>query len=358
MIKEKVHLRTKNKANGMKGLFLDYSINGKRQQDTLIGLNIYTTPKKLSERNHNKEVESEAMIRRNKKEQEILSNRHGEIITFRPKTSFIDFCNLIALEKDNKKSTQSVWISMISHLKQFDLNVRLIDLNEEWQERWKKYLLDTVSNNSAHSYNNKVRTAIKEAVSRKYINDIRLVKGIPYKEVRREYLTESEIKILIKTKCDNQRMKEAFIFCCFTGLRNKDVRQLTWNDIKINEKNTFIYYEQSKTSSLENIPINNVAIKMLGKKGEPTELVFKNVKCNAENNNKLAIWILRAGITKKITFHCSRHSYAVLLLENKTDIYSVAKMLGHKDMKSTLIYLKFTDELKLKAMNSLPNFNL
>jgi hypothetical protein len=199
MIKEKVHLRTKNKANGMKGLFLDYSINGKRQQDTLIGLNIYTTPKKLSERNHNKEVESEAMIRRNKKEQEILSNRNGEIITFRPKTSFIDFCNLIALEKDNKKSTQSVWISMISHLKQFDLNVRLIDLNEEWQERWKKYLLDTVSNNSAHSYNNKVRTAIKEAVSRKYINDIRLVKGIPYKEVRREYLTESEIKILINT---------------------------------------------------------------------------------------------------------------------------------------------------------------
>ena len=85
---------------------------------------------------------------------------------------------------------------------------------------------------------------------------------------------------------------------------------------------------------------------------------YKEAIKNAENNNKLAIWILRAGITKKITFHCSRHSYAVLLLENKTDIYSVAKMLGHKDMKSTLIYLKFTDELKLKAMNSLPNFNL
>jgi len=357
MSKEKVHLRTKKKSNGMIGYFLDYSINGRRLQETLIGLNIYENPKKLVERNFNKEVETEARIRRNKLEQEILSNRHCEIITFRPKTSFIDFCNLLASEKDNQKSTRSVWISMISHLKQFDLNVRLIDLNEEWQERWKKYLLNAVSNNSAHSYNNKVRTAIKEAVNRKHINDIRLVKGIPYKEVRREYLTESEIETLTKTNCDNQRMKEAFIFCCFTGLRNKDVRQLTWNDIKTNEKDTYIYYNQSKTSSLENIPINNVAIKMLGKKGKPTELVFKNVKCNAENNNKLAIWILRAGITKKITYHCSRHSYAVLLLKNGTDIYTVAKMLGHIDMKSTLIYLKFTDKLKLKAMNSLPNFD-
>jgi site-specific recombinase XerD len=59
----------------------------------------------------------------------------------------------------------------------------------------------------------------------------------------------------------------------------------------------------------------------------------------------------------KITYHCSRHSYAVLLLENKTDIFTVAKMLGHKDMKSTLIYLKFTDELKHKAMNALPSFD-
>ena len=60
----------------------------------------------------------------------------------------------------------------------------------------------------------------------------------------------------------------------------------------------------------------------------------------------------------KITYHYSRHSYAVLLLENGTDIYTVAKMLGHRDIKSTMVYLKFTDELKHKAMNALPSFNL
>jgi integrase len=358
MSKEKVHLREKVLAKGKIGLYLDYSIKGKRKQETINGLQKFAKPKNKTERDHNKATENKAREIRNNREQDILANYFGETINYKPKTLFVEFCEMIAQSKNDKTSTQSVWMSMIYQLKKFDRNARLMDLSEEWQESLKTHLLKNVKQNSAHSYNNKVRTAIKEAVTRKYINDIRLVKGIPYKEVRREYLTESEIKILIKTKCDNQRMKEAFIFCCFTGLRNKDVRQLTWNDIKINEKNTFIYYEQSKTSSLENIPINNVAIKMLGKKGEPTELVFKNVKCNAENNNKLAIWILRAGITKKITFHCSRHSYAVLLLENKTDIYSVAKMLGHKDMKSTLIYLKFTDELKLKAMNSLPNFNL
>ena len=357
MSKEKVHLREKVLAKGMIGLYLDYSVKGKRKQETIIGLQKFVKAKDKIERDHNKATENKAQEIRNNREQEILANYFGETNYYKPKTLFVEFCEMIAQSKNDKTSTQSVWMSMIYQLKKFDRNARLMDLNEEWQERLKTHLLKNVKQNSAHSYNNKVRTAIKEAVSRKYIKDIRLVKGIPYIEVRREYLTESEIKILINTNCDNQRMKEAFIFCCFTGLRNKDVRQLTWNDIKINEKDTFIYYNQSKTSSLENIPINDVAIKMLGKKGEPTELVFKNVKCNAENNNKLAIWILRAGIRKKITYHCSRHSYAVLLLENGTDIYTVAKMLGHKDMKSTLIYLKFTDELKLKAMNSLPNFH-
>jgi len=354
---EKVHLRTKKKAKGMIGLFLDYSINGRRQQETLIGFNIYERPKNLQERDYNKDIESQALRLRNKREEEILDRRHGEIIVYHPKMLLVDLCLKLIEEKSDKTSTKSVWISMLFHLRKFDKNTRLIDITENWQERWKKYLLEKVSNNSAHSYNNKVRTAINEAVTRKYINSIRLVSGIKYKEVKREYLTENEIKLLLNEECDNQRLKEAFIFSCFTGLRNKNTRTLTWEDVTENEKGTFLYFNQCKNDSLENLPINPIAVRMLGNRGENKDLVFKKVKCNAENNNKLAIWILKAGIRKKITYHCSRHTYAVLLLERGTDIYTVAKMLGHIDMKSTLIYLKFTDKLKLKAMNSLPNFD-
>ena len=88
-----------------------------------------------------------------------------------------------------------------------------------------------------------------------------------------------------------------------------------------------------------------------------SERVFKGLKYSAENNHKLEVWVLKAGIKKKITFHCARHTNAVLLLSNGTDIYTVAKMLGHRDIKSTMVYLKFTDELKHKAMNALPSFN-
>jgi len=72
----------------------------------------------------------------------------------------------------------------------------------------------------------------------------------------------------------------------------------------------------------------------------------------------LAKWVLRAGIQKKITFHCARHSFAMLLLTNGTDPYTVSKLMGHQDMKSTLVYLKLCDELKFKAMNALPKFDV
>ena len=71
------------------------------------------------------------------------------------------------------------------------------------------------------------------------------------------------------------------------------------------------------------------------------------------HNKHLFQWIGAAGITKNITFHCFRHTYATLQLFNGTDIYTVSKMLGHKDLKTTQIYAKIVDEAKRKAANKI-----
>ena len=67
---------------------------------------------------------------------------------------------------------------------------------------------------------------------------------------------------------------------------------------------------------------------------------------------------MKAGITKVVTFHCSRHTFAVLQLANGTDIFTVSKLLGHKDLKTTQIYAKLMDEKKKEAMNKIPDINI
>ena len=73
-------------------------------------------------------------------------------------------------------------------------------------------------------------------------------------------------------------------------------------------------------------------------------------------NTQLQHWIDQAGILKKITFHSARHSFATLQLSLDTDIYTVSKMLGHKNLKTTQIYAKVIDKKKIDAAARIPIF--
>jgi site-specific recombinase XerD len=73
---------------------------------------------------------------------------------------------------------------------------------------------------------------------------------------------------------------------------------------------------------------------------------------------KLQQWVMNAEIRKKITFHCARHSFATIQLELDTDIYTISKMLGHKELRTTQIYAKLVDKKKTEAMNKLNDFKL
>ena len=68
----------------------------------------------------------------------------------------------------------------------------------------------------------------------------------------------------------------------------------------------------------------------------------------------LTSWVKEAGIKKKITFHCARHTFAVMMLDLGTDIYTVSKLLGHKKLTTTQIYAKVLDKNKQQAVNKIP----
>ena len=88
----------------------------------------------------------------------------------------------------------------------------------------------------------------------------------------------------------------------------------------------------------------------MGEKGRPAETVFKGLEYSFTQTH-LPKWLNQAGITKEFTFHCFRHTYATLQLSFGTDLYTVSKMLGHREIKTTQVYAKIIDRQKRETVN-------
>ena len=217
-----------------------------------------------------------------------------------------------------------------------------------------------VSQNTASTYFSIVKAGLKQAFVDEYLTiDIsEKVKNIPTKESRRESLTIEEVNKLVETPCEDDVLKRASLFSILTGMRHCDIMRLKWSEL-VNIDGTWrVDFTQKKTSGVEYTPISDQAYALCGERRLPNNLVFEGLTPPSWINRPLKKWVEAAGIKKHITFHCFRHSYAVLQLSNGTDIYTVSKMLGHTNVKTTQIYAKVVDEKKEKAANAIKIDNL
>ena len=112
----------------------------------------------------------------------------------------------------------------------------------------------------------------------------------------------------------------------------------------------YIQLREQKTGNIQNHPISGSAANILSEQESKEGQIFTDIKYS-QITRPLKKWLLEAGIHKKISFHNFRHSYATLQLANGTDIYTVSKLLGHKNLSTTQIYTKVMDENKVKAAN-------
>lgn len=374
----KVTLRQKKISKGRQSLYLDFypaiphPETGEPTRREFLGLYIFEKPKTPIDKQHNIETLKIGESIRQKRENflnkpEIYSEYEKEQLRKKAlgEQCFIEY--FTKLVNKRKASNHDNWVSALNYIEAFtNGKLKFADLNEKFFEDFKEYLLTTkskksdkttLSQNSAVSYFNKVKAALKQAYKDGILQtDLNAtISPIKAAETRREYLTIEELNKLVKTPCNNDLLKRAALFSALTGLRFSDIQKMVWGELEyIEGQGYFLNFSQKKTKGVEVLPISEQAYSFTEGAENPKDMpqdktVFEGLKYSAYHNKHLFQWIGAAGITKDITFHCFRHTFATLQLFNGTDIYTVSKMLGHKDLKTTQIYANIVDDTKRKA---------
>lgn len=357
----KVTLRERKK-NGKISLYLDYYTKGKRKTEYL-SLYLTLNPKTKTEKVLNKKTRELAETIWAQRQVEIQQGHYGLNDIEKLKGSFTTYITALAEKKNTSSGNYGNWYSMLKHFKEYrPTDVSFQNIDKAFVEDFKEYLdkkaigkaEKLLSQNSKYSYFGKFKAALKQAVADGILKT-NPANGVPHfkqGEAQREFLTLEELQKVANTDCELPQVKKAFIFSALTGLRWSDIEKMKWSEIQhSNEMGYYIRFRQKKTKGAETLPISEQAVQLLGERKEEGDIVLPGLHYSAWTNLKLQQWMMNAGISKTITFHCARHTYATLQLTLGTDIYTVSKLLGHKELRTTQIYAKVIDDKKREASN-------
>ncbi|WP_321251138.1 site-specific integrase [Psychroserpens sp.] len=373
----KVTLRRKPISKNRHSLYLDFYpaiiVNGDNRttRRQFLGLYIHDKPANPLEKQDNKQTLLLAEQIRQKRENEL---NKPEIYTAfeleqlkakeKGELSFIGYYEQLMDRHQGKN--YDVWLSALFYLKEFTGGkLKFNEVNERFCNDYRYYLLmaksrrrgkRNLSQNTAHTYFNKFKATLKQAFKDNILSyDLNSkIPRIEEKETNRNFLTAEEVNRLANAECPNYLLKKASLFSILTGLRYSDIEKLKWKEVVKNSEGEYlIQFSQKKTEGREYHPISKQAYELLGDEKSPNETVFEGLKYSAHLNNQLLKWVMNAGIQKHITFHCFRHTYAVLQLEGETSIYTVSKMLGHKNVKTTQVYSKIVNESKRRTTDKI-----
>ncbi len=370
MSKVKVTLREKSISKGRKSLYLDFYPaiqnlkTGKTSRREFLGLYVFEKAKNPLDRQHHKETRSLGESIRSKRQLEIQFKTYGFSSKLNLDGDFLAFFKRLCNDRYESQGNYGNWKSTLKQLELFQpKGITFGSLDKSFVEGFKSHLEKNkdIKQNTKVSYYRKFLAALKQAVKDDLIeeNPSKNVQALKEESTSREFLTLEEIQKLSQTECSNTSYKSAFLFSALTGLRFSDIKALTWQDLQGNEnKGFFIRYKQKKTKNHETLRIPKSAVKLMGKRKDESSPIFNKLSYSAWGNMQLQEWVNKANINKKITFHCARHSFATLQLTMGTDIYTVSKLLGHKELKTTEIYGKIIDQKKNEAMNKMDEFEL
>ncbi|MDE6072085.1 MAG: site-specific integrase [Muribaculaceae bacterium] len=373
--KEPIKLRRRTLKSGNVSLYLDIYINGERSYEYL---NLYLVPeKKRADKDRNKETLRLADAVRAQRVVELQNGRFGFDRGTRLNTNFLDYYRMLCdkrRENMDSHGNWDIWKSVLKYLERYCRpNTTFRDVTREFVQGFRDYLdkatrvrgenkidaaeeIHKLSAATKQAYFNRLRACINQALQDGIItrNPLRGVAGFKVEERERVYLTLDEVRAMAAAECRYPILRRSFLFSCLTGLRKSDIEKLKWSEVRQEGEFTRIVFRQKKTGGQEYIDINPQAASFMGDRGNPDDRVFAGFSYSISYLNELKRWAIRAGITKDITFHSGRHTFAVMMLDLGADIYTVQKLLGHKEIHTTQIYAKVMDKKKQEAAMLIP----
>lgn len=376
--KEPIRLRRRVIKNGNTSLYLDIYVNGRRSYEYL---KLYLVPERnAQDKQKNRETLQLAEAIKSKRIVDLQNGRFGFEDAHRLNISVIDYFQTVV---DRMKLTGSPsygnFLSALSHFKIFCKNRKptFADMTEQFAQDWIEYLstarrlnthkeqqktdnkdMPLLSKNARAMYWMKFKSVLSRAVKDKIIdkNPCNFIEGVSGEQTERVFLTVDELRQMIDVECRNPIAKRAFLFSCLTGLRKSDIERLTWGDLSRVGDFWRITFRQKKTGGLMYLDISDEAREIIGERGSnrDADLIFKGFYYSDKTNYALREWANDAGIHKHLTFHSARHTFALLLLNESEDIYTVSKLLGHASVKTTQIYAHILDQKKREAVMKIP----
>ena len=381
-----MRIRFKQLSNGNQSIYLDYYTGDVIRKENYVGgkrkyefLKLYLIPERTREdRVKNEATLALAKAIQSKRIVEVQNDAHGFQNTNKSRVNLLDYLENIgkqSAEQGSRNYARTV-LNTVRALKLFRGDyIAFRDVDKEFLSEFTDFLrqmpkaskygvLKTggrLSNNSVVSYYGTLRTAINRAYKEGIITvnptkEFDFASKVRQEPSRREYLTIDELKTLINTECRHEIVKRAFLFSCLCGLRVSDIRKLRWCDLQRSGGRVRIEITMQKTKEPLYLPISDEALKWLPERGEAndSDFIFP-LTHEGTVNDTLQHWAKVAGITKHISFHVARHTHATMMLTLGADLYTVSKLLGHKNIATTQIYAKIVDKKKEEAIGLIPN---
>lgn len=346
-----------------------YSIKHNRRKENL-NLYLIDKPRTAADRQINKETLELAKKIRAEREQEVKESLTGYRLKKDRTANFLDYFKAY-IESYTKKDLRMVQIALsrftdFLHEKypavEFTIKPELI--TKDMMIEFVEYLQSRSVGEGAKSIYQRFKKVIRHAIE----HDVMLKDpcvGVTCKVddqiLRKDVLSMDEIQALIECHYDNENpvVRRAFIFCLYCGLRFCDVKDLTYNNVDYSNK--LLKFEQNKTKGKSAasgviIPLNDGLLSLIGQPPADAnkETLIFDLPSYESCSKSVRRWVKRAGINKRISWHCARHSFAVNILNNGANIKTVASLLGHSGLKHTEKYTRAVDKLKEDAINSLP----
>lgn len=283
---------------------------------------------------------------------ELLKNA---LTTQENNSSFISFFRQEVMNSSLKDSTKRNHLSTLMLLQEFKKNITFSDLifelisSFEYFLQLKGYHTNTIAKHMKH-----LKRHVNIAINKEYI-EIQKYAFRKYKiktiENKHTHLVPEELErlenlILSGRYVKLQKSLDAFLFCCYAGMRYSDFINLSSeNFVDINQE-TWLIYKSVKTGTEVRLPLyllfSGKGIAILNKYRDNLEDFF-HLRDNSNVNKDLIIITRLAGLSKRISFHTARHTNATLLIYNGINITTVQKLLGHKSVKTTQVYTNVMD---------------